>query len=167
MIDELNKITKPTPTTEVDVKQKILTDLRHLEKVILRLLVRADQPGFDLCVALSRLETTGAVRQLSTGVLRQLGGACLQERWITLMLQPLMLQLLPGEALRLSIAAAAWPQIAVNPGSGAPALGGCGPEHRVITLHFNLSGAELALQTLGLDGGEPMHGLQDQDPGAN
>ena len=145
--------------------------LQHgLELVVqprLRLLVRADQPGFDLCVALSRLETTGAVRQLSTGVLRQLGGACLQERWITLMLQPLMLQLLPGEALRLSIAAAAWPQIAVNPGSGAPALGGCGPEHRVITLHFNLSGAELALQTLGLDGGEPMHGLQDQDPGAN
>lgn len=34
VIDELNKITKPTPTTEVDVKQKILTDLRHLEKVV-------------------------------------------------------------------------------------------------------------------------------------
>ncbi|MDH5887056.1 DUF3461 family protein [Vibrio splendidus] len=34
VIDELNKITKPTPTVEVDVKQKILTDLRHLEKVV-------------------------------------------------------------------------------------------------------------------------------------
>ena len=34
VIDELNKITKPTPTAEVDVKQKILTDLRHLEKVV-------------------------------------------------------------------------------------------------------------------------------------
>ncbi|WP_114633901.1 DUF3461 family protein [Vibrio splendidus] len=34
VIDELNKITKPTPTPEVDVKQKILTDLRHLEKVV-------------------------------------------------------------------------------------------------------------------------------------
>ncbi|CAH6820489.1 MULTISPECIES: DUF3461 family protein [Vibrio] len=34
VIDELNKITKPTPTTEMDVKQKILTDLRHLEKVV-------------------------------------------------------------------------------------------------------------------------------------
>ena len=34
VIDELNKITKPTPTDEVDVKQKILTDLRHLEKVV-------------------------------------------------------------------------------------------------------------------------------------
>ncbi|ARP38989.1 MULTISPECIES: DUF3461 family protein [Vibrio] len=34
VIDELNKITKPIPTAEVDVKQKILTDLRHLEKVV-------------------------------------------------------------------------------------------------------------------------------------
>jgi hypothetical protein len=34
VIDELNKITKPTPTAEVDLKQKILTDLRHLEKVV-------------------------------------------------------------------------------------------------------------------------------------
>ena len=34
VIDELNKITKPVPTAEVDVKQKILTDLRHLEKVV-------------------------------------------------------------------------------------------------------------------------------------
>ncbi len=34
VIDELNKITKPTKVTEVDVKQKILSDLRHLEKVV-------------------------------------------------------------------------------------------------------------------------------------
>lgn len=34
VIDELNKITKPTPAGEVDVKKKILSDLRHLEKVV-------------------------------------------------------------------------------------------------------------------------------------
>lgn len=34
VIDELNKITKPSPSSDVDVKQKILTDLRHLEKVV-------------------------------------------------------------------------------------------------------------------------------------
>lgn len=34
VIDELNKITKPSPASDVDVKQKILTDLRHLEKVV-------------------------------------------------------------------------------------------------------------------------------------
>ncbi|AEX22894.1 MULTISPECIES: DUF3461 family protein [Vibrio] len=34
VIDELNKITKPTKVAEVDVKEKILSDLRHLEKVV-------------------------------------------------------------------------------------------------------------------------------------
>ncbi len=34
VIDELNQLTKPAPVAEVDVKQKILSDLRHLEKVV-------------------------------------------------------------------------------------------------------------------------------------
>ncbi|GAB2654494.1 DUF3461 family protein [Vibrio panuliri] len=34
VIDELNKLTKPQKTAEVDVKQKILSDLKHLEKVV-------------------------------------------------------------------------------------------------------------------------------------
>ncbi|OBT16871.1 hypothetical protein A9264_10270 [Vibrio sp. UCD-FRSSP16_10] len=34
VIDELNTLTKPMKAKEVDVKQKILSDLRHLEKVV-------------------------------------------------------------------------------------------------------------------------------------
>ncbi len=34
VIDELNKITKPTTVADVNIKQKILLDLRHLEKVV-------------------------------------------------------------------------------------------------------------------------------------
>ncbi|MBA5763348.1 DUF3461 family protein [Vibrio sp. 404] len=34
VIDELNKLTKPEKRAEVDVKEKILSDLRHLEKVV-------------------------------------------------------------------------------------------------------------------------------------
>jgi hypothetical protein len=34
VIDELNQITKPVAAAPVDVKQKILSDLRHLEKVV-------------------------------------------------------------------------------------------------------------------------------------
>lgn len=34
VIDELNKITKPVLSPDADVKQKILSDLRHLEKVV-------------------------------------------------------------------------------------------------------------------------------------
>ncbi|BCL68966.1 UPF0325 protein [Vibrio nigripulchritudo] len=34
VIDELNTITKPEKLVDVDVKEKILSDLRHLEKVV-------------------------------------------------------------------------------------------------------------------------------------
>ncbi|MFV0447496.1 MAG: DUF3461 family protein [Vibrio sp.] len=34
IIDELNQITRPETPQEIDVKQKILQDLRHLEKVV-------------------------------------------------------------------------------------------------------------------------------------
>ncbi|MGF1696912.1 DUF3461 family protein [Vibrio kyushuensis] len=34
VIDELNKVTKPEKLAEIDVKAKILMDLRHLEKVV-------------------------------------------------------------------------------------------------------------------------------------
>ncbi|GAA5647299.1 MULTISPECIES: DUF3461 family protein [Vibrio] len=34
VIDELNKLTKPEKHTETDIKQKILSDLKHLEKVV-------------------------------------------------------------------------------------------------------------------------------------
>ena len=34
IIDELNTITKPKKLTKVDTKEKILSDLRHLEKVV-------------------------------------------------------------------------------------------------------------------------------------
>ncbi|CAM4006615.1 DUF3461 family protein [Vibrio neonatus] len=34
VIDELNMLTKPTAPTKLTTKQKILSDLRHLEKVV-------------------------------------------------------------------------------------------------------------------------------------
>ena len=55
----------------------------------------------------------------------------------------------PTEAA--SIGAAAWPQIAVNPGTGAIPWGPAGPDHRVITLALHLDQARLRL--------DPMVGL--------
>jgi uncharacterized protein len=130
--------------------------LRLLARPRLRLRAGADQPGFDLCAALARVGPDGAAQQLCTGVSRQLGDTCLQPDWREVLLQPLLLHLQAGERLRLSLAAAAWPQVAVNPGSGKPPWGGGGPEHRVITLELHGSGAELCL--------DPLDGL---DPGAN
>jgi putative CocE/NonD family hydrolase len=126
--------------------------LQHgLEMVVrpqLVLRVAADQPGFDLCVALSRVESSGGVRQLSVGIQRHRGPGCLVSQWRQVCLQPLLLQLHPGERLRLSLAAAAWPQVAVNPGSGALPWGASGPDHRVITLRFDLAEARLDLEPL-------------------
>lgn len=99
----------------------------------LELQVAADQDGFDLCAALSVLEFGGAVRQLCTGILRQRGPHCRQVRPLTLNLQPLWARLEPGERLRLSLAGAAWPQVAVNPGTGEQPWGGTDSRHRVIT----------------------------------
>jgi uncharacterized protein len=115
----------------------------------LEIITAADQPGFDLCVALSVLNPAGTrVQQLVTGVAHFRGGDCLQPRPRQVVLQPLCTWLQPGEQLRLSIAAAAWPQIAVNPGNGEPARGGPSASHRVITLSMDLQGAALQLHPL-------------------
>jgi uncharacterized protein len=123
-------------------------DLEMVVRPRLVLRVAADQPGFDLCVALSRLEPSGSVRQLSVGIERHRGAGCLVSQWRQVRLQPLLLQLHPGERLRLSLAAAAWPQVAVNPGTGALPWGASGPDHRVITLRFDLAEARLELEPL-------------------
>ncbi len=90
----------------------------------------------------------GTAWQLSTGVLRSLGPHCRRRQRRRLSLQPLVTTLAAGEQLRLSLAASAWPQIAVNPGSGDCPLGPVGPGHRVITLELQLSGACLRLLPL-------------------
>lgn len=122
--------------------------LQLLGRPVLRLQAWADQPGFDLCAALARVSADGSVRQLSTGVRRRLGQDCLQPRFLRLAFQPLLARLAAGDRLRLSLAGAAWPQIAVNPGDGSLPLGGPGPGHRVISITLALEQAELGLDPL-------------------
>ncbi|MFN9943765.1 MAG: CocE/NonD family hydrolase C-terminal non-catalytic domain-containing protein, partial [bacterium] len=100
--------------------------------------VAADQPGFDLSAALSLLLPDGRALQLSTGTARFLGDHCLLQRRRRVDLQPLLRQVLPGQRLRLSLAAAAWPQVAVNPGDGCQPSGPVGVGHRQISLSFAL-----------------------------
>jgi putative CocE/NonD family hydrolase len=116
---------------------------------VLEISVQADQPGFDLCLALSAVSACGSnVRQLCTGVSRHLGASCLQQAVRQVSLQPLFTRLQPGERLRLSLAAAAWPQIAVNPGTGEQAWGGSSHAHRVVHLSLQLACARLQLLPL-------------------
>jgi hypothetical protein len=115
----------------------------------LEITVQADQPGFDLCVALSLLPTASCdVRQLSTGFARILGPHAQEARRRRVDLQPLAVELGSGDRLRLSIAGAAWPAIAVNPGDGSQPWGAAGPNHRVITLTLALHGSLLRFEPL-------------------
>jgi uncharacterized protein len=127
----------------------------------LRLRISADQPGFDLCACLSRLEPDGSVHQLSVGVQRHRGDPCLESHWRQVTLQPLWLELRVGEQLRLSLAMAAWPQIAVNPGTGELPWGCRGSEQRVITLRLELEGACLELKPMLTDGKAELLGQTD------
>ncbi|MFZ0409223.1 MAG: CocE/NonD family hydrolase [Cyanobium sp.] len=122
--------------------------LRLLGEPRLRLIAWADQPGFDLWASLSVLTPDGAVQQLCTGGLRRLGNQCLISQPAELALQPLDATLQAGECLRLSLAPAAWPAFALNPGDGSLPRGGVGPQHRVITIELDLSGSRFWLESL-------------------
>ncbi|QNI53677.1 X-Pro dipeptidyl-peptidase/ S15 family [Synechococcus sp. BIOS-E4-1] len=110
----------------------------------LKLRVCADQPGFDLCVALSRLPLgTNTVQQLSTGMLRVRGQGALELSARELDLQPLHATLEPGDRLRLSIAGAAWPAIGINPGQPGMACSAPSADCRVISIELHLEIAQL------------------------
>tara|TARA_Y100000739_G_C20389234_1_gene364806 strand:+ start:436 stop:675 length:240 start_codon:yes stop_codon:yes gene_type:complete len=60
-------------------------------------------------------------------------------------LQPLLATLDAGDQLRVSIAAAAWPAIGVNPGNNTTPAGAPSPQHRVVTLTLHLTDSKLQL----------------------
>ena len=129
-----------------------------LGRPTLEISISADQPGFDLCGSLSVVKSipsgtqTSAqrnqVNQLCTGVARFLGSGCLRSETRLLQLQPVMANLKAGDQIRLSLAASAWPQIALNPGDGSMPFGGTSPKHRVITLSLGLATSQLRLEPI-------------------
>ena len=113
----------------------------HLEGIPnLNLLVEADQPGFDLCVALSITnQNESKVLQISTGFLRIFGPQAQKCVLRKVVLQPILVDLSKGERLRISIAGSSWPAIGINPGNQEYACG-CNNLHcKVITISLNLS----------------------------
>lgn len=113
---------------------------------LLMLNAQADQPGFDLCISLSCLPAeANSVEQLSTGVVRVLGEEALQPARRSVTLQPLQATFTSGDRLRISVAAAAWPAIGVNPGHDAVPCGAPSSEHRVVTLTLKLADSTLQL----------------------
>lgn len=112
----------------------------------LTLEAHADQPGFDLCLALSRVSANGdRVEQLSTGHLRLRGPEARQPQQRSIRMQPLLASLQQGDRLRLSIAGASWPAIGVNSGSDTVPCGAPSCRHRVIAMTLQLAGSHLTL----------------------
>ncbi|MEB3303462.1 MAG: CocE/NonD family hydrolase [Cyanobacteriota bacterium] len=136
----------------------LVQTLQLVGRPVLRLRVRADQPGFDLCAALSVVGGDDRrARQLCTGLLRVLGQEAMAPLERRVEFQPLAATLQAGEQLRLSLAPAAWPHVAVNGGDGRQPQSGPTALHRIITLTLLLAGADLAILPLlpGMtDGGE-------------
>ncbi|MEB3271984.1 MAG: CocE/NonD family hydrolase [Synechococcus sp.] len=122
--------------------------LRLIGRPRLKLPLRADQPAYDLCVALAVVQGDGSSLQLCTGLRRILAAEIWQRAEQLVELQPLAVELQPGERLRCAIAAAAWPAIAVNPGDGSMPGAAAGSDQRIITLELDLLGAQLWLEPL-------------------
>ena len=95
--------------------------------------------NFDICLALSLVEEGNEnVSQFSTGFLRVKNSKIGEESIYLITMQTTNICLIKGGKLRLSISAAAYPAIGVNPGFGEGNVGAPSANHRVITLSFRL-----------------------------
>jgi len=127
----------------------LMSPLKLRGRPHLRLEAWADQPGFDLCVALSVCPAgTAQVNQLSTGIRRVIGDQCRQASPYDVELQGLEAQLNVGDRLRVSVAGACWPAIAINPGTGDHRCGPPSISCRVISINLNLLDAGLHFSPL-------------------
>tara|TARA_A100001388_G_scaffold273545_1_gene255580 strand:- start:705 stop:2279 length:1575 start_codon:yes stop_codon:yes gene_type:complete len=105
---------------------------------ILETSVISDQSNFDICLALSLVDKNNDVNQFSTGFLRVKNSKKNESSNYVITMQPTNISLTKGTRLRLSISAAAYPSIGVNPGFGKGNIGAPSINHKIITLNFEL-----------------------------
>ena len=120
---------------------EVFSEDKHLKGVpILETSIKSDQIYFDICVALSLVDQEDKnVNQFSTGFLRVKNSRKNEESIYKVKMQPTNICLLRGTKLRLSISAAAYPAIGVNPGSQGRNIGAPTIDHEIITLCFDLN----------------------------
>jgi putative CocE/NonD family hydrolase len=98
-------------------------------RVTVTLHLEADQPSFDIDAVFSMVEPNGRAWNVSQGHARlDAPGAC------DVSMRAVCVTVPAGHALRLSLAAAASPSYAVNPGTGAQAADFIAAEERIITI---------------------------------
>ncbi|MEV5021168.1 CocE/NonD family hydrolase [Sphingobium sp. LMA1-1-1.1] len=116
------------------------------------LAVACDSPAFDLACVLSRIDARGRVTQIAEGH-RSLLDHRAGDR-IAVSLRKTCATLRPGERLRLSIAAAAYPAYPVNPGTGRRPADAPRSEARLITIGIITGGADGSLLHLSMAQGQ-------------
>jgi len=96
----------------------------------------ADQPSFDLSVVLSIVAPDGRAMTLTQGHIRRDAPGM-----VRVPLRATFCTVPAGHALRLSVAGAAFPAYAVNPGTGAATAEFRGAEERIISIALRHGGA--------------------------
>lgn len=127
--------------------EPLASDLLICGQPRLYLICESNQPSWDLCVVLSR-QTASGLWDFSQGYRRIPAAAAGAGYWVDL--QPTCQRLLEGDRLCLSVALAAYPAFAVNPGSGEPATAALPVQARVITLQVQSAGSFLELPTIAI-----------------
>jgi len=115
-------------------------------RITAEIMAEADQPSFDLSVVLSIVSPDGRTMTLAHGHAR-----CDAPGLIRVPLRATLCTVPAGHALRLSVAGAAYPAYAVNPGTGAAVADYRAEEERIITIalrHGGASGSRLVLPVL-------------------
>jgi uncharacterized protein len=119
-------------------------------RVSVTLTLEADQPSFDIDAVLSMLTPDGRAWTLTQGHARiesDVGGEAAADP-VELPMRAVCVTVPAGHSLRLSLAAAAAPSYAVNPGTGVPAAEFMAADERVITIAIRHGGATASVLTL-------------------
>jgi uncharacterized protein len=115
----------PSDRSAIDARPDVLTFTAPIREtpltlagdVTAHLFLVSDMPSFDVCCVLSRVTASGQVFALAQGYCRVKQGETTAP--LIIPMSATCATVGPGEALRLSIAGAAFPAYAINPGTGA------------------------------------------------
>ena len=116
----------PADRAAIDARGDVVTfttppfaqELRLAGESAVELWLHCDRPSFDLCSTLSRITRSGQVLTLTQGY-RHVAARTALDRALGVPMRATCAAIAPGEALRLSIAAACFPAYPVNPAPGA------------------------------------------------
>jgi putative CocE/NonD family hydrolase len=116
----------PADRSAIDARGDVVTfttppfaqELRLAGESAVELWLHCDRPSFDLCSTLSRITRSGQVLTLTQGY-RHVAARTALDRALGVPMRATCAAIAPGEALRLSIAAACFPAYPVNPAPGA------------------------------------------------